>query len=191
MSKLAIKKHPRSGHVRGGRLHFELQPDFSPSQWQRGFETALGGVRPLRLAGTSLPLLPGNGNTRLRCARTSFGWDADGARCYLLIVEALDSEPAANYRKTHQLPQTGGFDLPQVQHYWERLGIPNAVIFDGGESTQFAYRTRHAVHFLPSGYLTSRTIGYLNHRPIRLFIPLLPPQFNHVGAMNYLYLAEK
>jgi len=176
----------------GGRLRFVLEHDFSWPRWQTEFETALGGVRPLRVAGESLELKPGNGNTRLRCARTSLGWSADSSHCYLLIVEDLDGEgPGMIQKKRDPQRQTGGFDMRQLQQYWERLGVPNAVVFDGGDSTQFVYHANGADHFLHSGYLLSTTLGYLNQRPIRLFAPLLPPQFDHVGVMNYLYLAER
>ncbi len=176
-------------HVHG-RAQLVLEKDWPWSRWQRDFETAVGGVRPLRIHGTSPALTPGNGNTRLRCARTSLGWSADSSRLYILIIQDLDGEMDANRRKTNKQPQFGGWDLLQLQQFWEHRDIPNAVVLDGGDSTQFAYHAGGQDHFLRSGYLASYTLAYLRRRPLRAFLPLLPPEQDHVGVMNYLYLAS-
>ncbi len=177
-------------HVQG-RPQFVLEKDWPWSRWQTDFETAVGGVRPLRVNGQSLPLAPGNGNTHLRCARTSLGWSADSSCLYILVIQDLDGEMDSNRQKNHDPRQTGGWDLLQLQQYWERLHVPNAITLDGGDFTQFTYHANGRDQFLRSGYLASYTLGYLRQRPIRAFLPILPPEQDHVGAMNYLYLASK
>jgi hypothetical protein len=121
------------------------------------------------------------------------GWTNDSSHLYVLIVQDLDGESAGNrQKKSDANQQTGGMSLPQLQQHWAHLGVPNAIILDGGDSTQLACsRPNGGECILPSGYLASRTIGYLNQRPIRVFIPFLPPAQNRVGVMNYLYLTTK
>jgi hypothetical protein len=55
-----------------GRDRFSIAYSVTPSEMKK--ETVLGGVRPLRVDGKSLPLEPGAGATGLRCSRTSVGW---------------------------------------------------------------------------------------------------------------------
>jgi hypothetical protein len=85
--------------------------------------------------------------------------------------------------------QTGGWDVPQVQQYWEKKGIPNALLFDGGESTQLAFRdSKGGFRYVDSGYQYSFTVGYLFQRPLVATFPILPPGEAHRGVLNYLYI---
>jgi hypothetical protein len=132
--------------------------------------------------------LTGIGNTRLRCSRTSLGWSADSGKLYMLFVIDPDGEFAGIQQKKRDR-QTGGWNLPQLQRYWEKLGVPNAIIVDGGDSTQFAIRRPEGTYQVRrSGYQLSWTFGYLRNRPLRAFVPALPPAEAHVGVMNFLYL---
>ncbi len=176
---------------RAGRLEFMLAPRFSKTRCRSEFETVLGGVRPLIINSQAQSLAPGNGNTRLRCSRTSIGWSADSSRFFVLIVKDLDGEVAGIRQLALGRRQTGGMDLPALQAYWMRLGVANAVILDGGQSTQMAYRQNAHTRFLDGGYHIARTLGYCHQRPLQLYLPMLPPAQSHGGVLNYLYVAEK
>jgi hypothetical protein len=164
------------------------QPRFvmaSSIPWQSlpDYQTVLGGVRPLCIDGRSLPLAPGAGSTTLRCSRTSVGWSADGAKLYILIVQDPDGELASQIQRRLHQPQTGGWDVREVQEYWEKKQVPFAVLFDGGESTQLALDVgNNHYRYVPSGYQYSFTIGYLFQRPLRLTFPILPPTEAHRGV---------
>jgi hypothetical protein len=64
----------RDSFLQNGEPRFQLIENISWADLAEHFETALGGVRPLRVAGESVALLPGIGGTSLRCSRTSIGW---------------------------------------------------------------------------------------------------------------------
>ena len=62
-------------------------------------------------------------------------------------------------------------------------------MLDGGDSTKLAYRrVRGRYVSVTSGYLLSRTLAYWRGRPLRFFVPALPPAQSHAGVMNYLYV---
>jgi hypothetical protein len=172
----------------------ERQPRFvmAPSiPWNQlgAYETVLGGVRPLRFNGKSLPLAPGAGATGLRCSRTSIGWSADGSRLYILSVHDPDGELASQIQRRMHWRQTGGWDVPQIQQYWEKKGVPFALLFDGGESTQLAFeRSPGTYHEVGSGYQYSFTVGYLFQRPLVATFPILPASEAHRGVLDYLYV---
>jgi hypothetical protein len=171
-----------------GRPQFHLRESVSWKQLSQEFQTAISGVRPLRVNGKSLPLAPGIGATGLRCSRTSLGWTADSRHLFLLIVRDADGEAASNRQRRNGQEQTGGWDVVQVQQFWERRGIPHAILLDGGESTQLAYRRRpdDYVYVTSVGYHLSRTLGYWRQRPLRVFVPMLPAAQSHGGVLNYL-----
>jgi hypothetical protein len=170
------------------------QPRFSmlPSiPWNKlaDYQTVLGGVRPLRFNGNSVPLKPGAGATTLRCSRTSVGWSADGNKFYILIVYDPDSEAASQFQRKMHWTHAGGWDVRNVQAFWEQKGVPFALLFDGGESTQLAFRqAKGGYHELLSGYQYSYTLGYLFQRPLLFNLPILPPSEAHRGVLNYLYI---
>jgi hypothetical protein len=85
--------------------------------------------------------------------------------------------------------QTGGWDVGEVQKFWEQKGVPDALLFDGGESTQLAFRgPEDKYHYFSSGYQYSFTVGYLFDRPLRFNLPILPPSEGRRGVLNYLYI---
>jgi hypothetical protein len=168
---------------------FSLQPAKALKYWS-GDKTVLGGVRPLRFAGHSVELKPGAGATTLKCSRTSVGWSEDGNSFYVLTVFDPDGEMASQLQRRSGGPQTGGWDVRQVQKFWGDRDVPYAVLFDGGESTQAAFRRADGSYFLlPSGYQYSFTVGYLRERPLRFTLPILPPCEAHRGVLNYFYVA--
>lgn len=168
-----------------GRQHFEMASSITPEDVRRA-QYVMGGVRPLRIDGKSLPLAPGAGGTGLRCSRTSVGWSADGTKFFMLVVHDPDGEMASQLQRRWHRPQTGGWDVREVQQYWEQNGVPYAVLFDGGESTQLALLQPGGYHILDSGYQYSFTIGYLFHRPLVVTLPILPASEAHRGVLNYL-----
>jgi hypothetical protein len=171
-----------------GHTRFELKPDVA---WQdlKRYDTAISGLRPLRINGQAQPLDPGSGAPGLRCSRTSIGWSADSRFFYLLIVRDPDGEAASIRQRKLKQPQTGGWDASQILSFWERLGVPNAALCDSGESTQLCYRLAPDRYVtIRSSYNLSRTIGYWRSRPIRLIIPALPGPLSQGGVLNYLYI---
>ena len=153
------------------------------------YQTVLGGVRPLRIDGNSIPLKPGAGSTTLRCSRTSVGWSADASKFYVLIAYDTNSEAASQFRRKMHWAQLGGWDVAEVQRFWEQMGVPFALLFDGGESTQLAFRQPEGgYHYLFSGYQYSYTVGYLFQKPLLFTLPILPPSEAHRGVLNYLYV---
>ncbi|KPJ64912.1 hypothetical protein AMK68_00055, partial [candidate division KD3-62 bacterium DG_56] len=171
-----------------GPPRFHLEEAVPWEQLDR-FQTAVGHVRPLRGAGKSPPLRPGPGVTRLKCSRTSLGWTADSRRFFVLIVRDPDGEiPGIRQMKAGRR-QTGGWDLLQLQQFWERMGVPDAILLDGGDSSKLAYRRKADEYVsVTSGYLLSRTLGYSHDRPLRFFVPTLPAAQSQAGVMNYLYV---
>lgn len=53
-------------------------------------------------------------------------------------------EPDSETNSIHQLrtgaPQSGGWDLSELQRFWQALGAWEAVNVDGGDVTQMTYR---------------------------------------------------
>jgi hypothetical protein len=177
-------------HIQEGQSRFVMAPSI-PWNELTSYETVLGGVRPLRFEGKSLPLVPGAGGTGLRCSRTSIGWSADGNKLYILAVHDPDGEGASQIQRRMHWTQTGGWDVPQVQQYWEKKGVPFALLFDGGESSQLTFETSPGTyHELDSGYQYSFTLGYIFRRPLVATLPILPPSEAHRGVLNYLFVSD-
>ena len=175
--------------VLAGRPRFSMRPSIPWSELGN-YETVLGGVRPLRYEGRSLALTPGAGATMLKCARTSVGWSADGNNFYVLVVVDTESEGASQMQRRIGWPHFGGWDVREVQQFWEQKRVPFALLFDGGESTQLAYREAGGdFRYLPSGYQYSYTLGYVFERPLLATLPVLPPGEGRRGVLNYLYIA--
>jgi len=176
-----------------GVRYSEGHPEFAllaGDKWNDlgGLDTALAGVRPLRISGRSLPLKPGPGNTTLRCSRTSVAWPADSSKLYILIVREPDGEAASVEQKRSRRP-VGGWDINKVQRCWEQMGIANAVQFDSGESTQLVTEDDHGrTQWVRSAYQLAKTLGYWHDRPIRISIPMTPPSANVGGVLNYIYV---
>jgi Phosphodiester glycosidase len=176
-----------SARVLAGSPRFSMLPSI-PWDGLGNYQTVLGGVRPLRFEGNSVLLKPGAGATTLKCSRTSVGWSADGKKFYILIVHDPDSEGASQFQRKMHWPHAGGWDVRDVHKFWEKEDVPFALLFDGGESTQLAYRQDQGFQYVPSGYEYSYTLGYLFQRPLLVNLPILPPSEGHRGVLNYLYV---
>ena len=175
--------------VLAGHPRFSMRPSI-PWKELENYETVLGGVRPLRFEGRSIALAPGAGATTLKCARTSVGWSADGNKFYVLVVGDTESEAASQLQRKMSWTHFGGWDVRQVQQFWEQKGVPYALLFDGGESSQLSYRQADGdFRYLPSGYQYSYTLGYILERPLLVTLPILPPGEGRRGVLNYLYVA--
>ncbi len=171
------------------RQYFDVIKGISSRRIERNFDIAIAHVRPLRLDGRSVPLQGDLGVTDLKCSRTSIGWSNDSSKFYLLIVRDPDGEKAGVQQMERKQSQTGGWNVADVQEFWEQKKVPNAVLLDGGDSTQVAYRVPFGKYTTAgSGYLLSMTVGYWNERPLRFFVPMLPSQQSRNGVMNYLYI---
>ncbi len=174
--------------VLAGRPRFSMPPSI-PWDQLTNYQTVLGGVRPLISEGHPLELRPGAGVTTLKCSRTSIGWTADGGALFVLTVFDPDGELASAVQRKMGATQTGGWDATQVQKFWEDRHVPFALLFDGGESTQLAFRRPDGQYtIVPSGYQYSFTTGYLFRRPLRFTLPILPPSQAHRGVLNYFYI---
>jgi hypothetical protein len=172
----------------GQHLTFELSQNVPFNELPQRYDGALGGVRALRINGQSFGLTPGVGNTGLMTSRTSIGWD--DRNVYVLSVRDPDGEAAGIRAKNAKLPQVGGWDVRQVQQFWEQRGIPNAALFDGGESAQLAFaKADGRVEMTHSSYFFTRTPCYIRSRPLRFVWPMLPPFLANGGVLNYFYLS--
>ena len=170
-----------------------LLPNAQFAQLTPRFDGVLGGVRALIVDGQALELQPGMGGTTLRCSRTSVAWK-DG-QIYLLSVRDPDGEKAslrADRREKAGQPdqQTGGWNVRQVQQFWAGRKMNNAVLFDGGESTQLALQTRTGVRMTHSSYHFTRTPFGINAKPVRFVLPMLPAFQANGGVLNYFTLAD-
>lgn len=157
------------------------------NQLEKRFDSALGNVRPLIVNGKPLELGPGAGVTRLKCSRVSLGWSENDGKLFLLVVRDPDSEIASISKWKNNLKQTGGLDLIQVQNYWKNRGIKNALALDGGDSTQLVYKQHSSITSTGSARL-SITLGYLNDKPLRIWLPMFPLCHSDAGVMNYIYI---
>ena len=161
------------------------------------FDGALGGVRVLITNGNSEVLKPGMGGTTLKCCRTSVAWNARTEEFWVLGVRDPDGEASSVSgnqieKKTGRKVQVGGWDVRQVQEFWQHKGATDAVLFDGGESGQIAYRTPEgAWRWIHSSYHLSRTPGFLRGRPLRAVLPMLPPTLANGGVLNWFYIRKK
>lgn len=158
------------------------------------FDGALGGVRVLMQNGRSEVLKPGMGGTTLKCCRTSVAWNKRTGEFWVLSVRDPDGEASSVRgnlweKKTKQRVQVGGWDVAQVQDFWLKQGVTDAVLFDGGESGQIAYRDSDARwRWIHSSYHLSRTAGFVNQRPLRAVLPMLPPLLANGGVLNWFYV---
>ena len=177
-----------------GKLSFSIVEAARFADLSGQFDGALGGVRALITDGKARELKPGMGGTTLKCSRTSIGWQGD--RLYILSVRDPDGEAAslrANKREKagERNVQVGGWNVQQVQQFWKKQGIENAVLFDGGESTQLAFRTSHGDWFNShSSYHFTRTPFYFNRKPLRFMLPMLPNFEANGGVLNYFYVEQ-
>lgn len=178
----------------GGELRFSIIEDAQFTNLADNFDGALGGVRALIVDGKARELKPGMGGTTLKCSRTAVGWNDD--QFFILSVRDPDGEAAslrANKREKagEKNVQVGGWDARQVQRFWESQGVDNAVLFDGGESTQLAFRTNEGGVFSShSSYHFTRTPLYINGKPLRFVLPMLPNFEANGGVLNYFFVSN-
>ncbi len=161
-----------------------------------GFSGALGGVRVLRESGKDATLAPGMGGSTLKCSRTSVGFDSH----FLWILSVRDPDGEASsvranrWEKAHpEAPkiQVGGWDVKQVQRFWRDRKIPSAVLFDGGESAQLGADYGNGLNVVHSSFHFSRTPGFLNRKPLRVVLPMLPPDAANGGVLNWFFVAQR
>ena len=114
---------------------------------------------------------------------------ANGDILSVLVVRDPDTEGSSNLQRRGQIPQPGGWDVGEVQAFWEKQGVANAILLDGGESTQAVYRNpKGGLTFLRAGYHWGIPLGHLGSRPLVAFPAMLPRLQNSRGVLNYLYV---
>ena len=177
-----------------GKLRFSLVEDAPFATLTPRFDGALGGVRALIVGGQSLELKPGMGGTTLRCSRTSVAWKDD--QLHVLSVRDPDGEKSSVRADKREKAgeanvQVGGWSARQVQQFWAERQMENAVLFDGGESTQLAFRAQNGVTMTHSSYHFTRTPFTIKGKPVRFVLPMLPEFEANGGVLNYFYIAEK
>lgn len=173
-----------------GRPLFRLLQATPSEKLASLFDNALGHVRPLVVNGEALKLGPGAGVTTMKCSRTSLGWSSDSSRLYLLIIRDPDGERASIDAWKNRRKQVGGWDLLQVQRFWLKVGVPQALALDGGDSTQLVFRSPVGTECVGSARF-SRTLAYLRSRPVRVWIPILPLRHSDTGVMNYIRIERE
>ena len=83
----------------------------------------------------------------------------------------------------------GGWDIAQVQDFWKTRGATDALLLDGGESSQIAQRSSdQGWQWIHSSYHLTRTPGFWNKRPLRLVLPMLPPTMANGGVLNWFFV---
>ena len=175
------------------KLQFSIVEDAEFGGLTPRFDGALGGVRALIVDGQARELKPGMGGTTLKCSRTSVAWQA--GEFYVLSVRDPDGEAASlradKREKAGEIGvQVGGWNAHQVQQFWASRGVENAVLFDGGESTQLAFQTSSGVFNSHSSYHFTRTPFCINRKPVRFVLPMLPGFEANGGVLNYFYLVR-
>ena len=179
----------------GNRLRFSVVEDAPFVSLARRFDGVLGGVRALIVNAKARELRPGMGGTTLKCSRTSVAWK--NGNFYVLSVRDPDGEAASlradkREKAGERGVQVGGWDAREVQQFWAERRMENAVLFDGGESTQLALPAPNSgVWMSHSSYHFTRTPFYINQKPVRFLLPMLPGFEANGGVLNYFYVAEK
>jgi len=88
--------------------------------------------------------------------------------------------------------QVGGSNVAQVQQFWQQRGATDAVLFDGGESGQIAYRNDQGRwRWIHSSYHLSRTPLFLHGHPLRAVLPMLPPTLANGGVLNWFFIRRR
>lgn len=161
------------------------------------FDGALGGVRVLIQNGQSENLKPGMGGTTLKCSRTSVAWNTQTGQFWILSVRDPDGEASSmrdnkREKQTKTQIQVGGWNVGQIQQFWQTKGATDAVLFDGGESGQIAYRNENGKwRWIHSSYHLSRTPAFWNKRPLRAVLPMLPPTLANGGVLNWFFVRKQ
>ena len=179
-----------------GATKLEILADVRIADLQ-SFDGALGGVRVLISDGQLADTKPGMGGATLKCNRTSVGWNARTGEFWILSVRDPDGEASslrdnlAEKRARKSGVQSGGWDVPQVQNFWREKGATDAVLFDGGESGQIAYRGANGRwNWVHSSYHFTRTPLKIAGRPLRITGFALPPQNANGGVLNWFYVKK-
>jgi len=117
-------------------------------------------------------------NDYLKTARTSLGWK-DGQFAMLTITHAREDgeDNAANLRRAGK-PQASGWDIADLQQFWQAWGAVGACNLDGGYATQVAWLTPDGPRYLP----------FCGGEPVE-FGKIEPPQ--SMGVLLYPYLIER
>ena len=162
----------------------------------KNYDGALGGVRVLIRDGKLADTKPGMGGATLKCARTSVAWNRKTNEFYVLSVRDPDGEASsvrsnkAEKASKRKDIQVGGWDVAQVQNYWRKSGMTDAVLFDGGESGQVAFRDGGHWNWIHSSYHFSRTPFFIGEKPVRIVWPMLPPTVANGGVLNWFYVKK-
>lgn len=160
----------------------------------QNYDGALGGVRVLIRDGKMASLQPGMGGATLKCSRTSVAWNRSG-EFWILSVRDPDGEAsslranALEKKSGRRDLQNGGWNIAQVQKFWQKRGASDAVLFDGGESSQIAFRDENRKwRWIHSSHHFSRTPAFWNRLPLRIVWPMLPPTVANGGVLNWFYV---
>lgn len=75
----------------------------------------------------------------MRTSRVSLGWSRDSRTLYLLFVRAQGTETQNALAFKYGDSACGGWNLADIQRFWEAVGVWGAINSDGGGPTQLAY----------------------------------------------------
>ncbi|HEX8834175.1 MAG TPA: hypothetical protein VF719_08240, partial [Abditibacteriaceae bacterium] len=76
----------------------------------------------------------------MKTSRVSFGWNRDSTKLWLLFVKEPDSETPSRADVHGARKASGGWTLADVQRFWLAHGAHTAVVTDGGDVAQLAFR---------------------------------------------------
>ena len=144
----------------GGKPSFKTFHQPSNQVLKANYDFASGGAqclirdgRPLKLRAYGLPSLPQPVQSTaketghipsfdwMKSSRTSVGWNREGSKMYLLFIKEGDSEGASITALKLGggilgLQLKGGWNVSDVQRFWQSLKVWGAINSDGGDVAQ-------------------------------------------------------
>lgn len=118
----------------------------------------------------------------MKSCRASLGWSQDNQQLYLLFVKEPDTESGSIDALRQGLPMGGGWMVSDLQHFWQALGVPNAINSDAGDAAQLTYLRPDGNYDLVPPRPTSNAMRLT-----------FGPDFKNApagGAMMYLYVRD-
>jgi hypothetical protein len=127
----------------------------------------------------------------MKTSRVSFGWNRDSSKLWLLFVKEPDGETTSRAAVLQSRAAVGGWTLADVQRFWLALGATDAVVTDGGDVAQLAYRTaskadNHNWFLVPPRFSTAAGAATKRFSPSSL--AQIPKAARVGGALSYFMI---
>lgn len=119
----------------------------------------------------------------IKTSRTSIGWSKDSRFLYVLIVLEPDTETASLNELRQARPQNGGWNFADLQRFWTKLGVDDAVNSDGGAETQRARLQKDGSYDL--------IISQLSKSPRHMILPRGFRSAPDGGSLMTFYVSDR